>query len=120
MSIDTDGRRKLRFGIVGCGGVGPTHAGALMRIEEAEIVAVADVIPARASDYAKKFGIPKVYHSDAELAADPEIDVVCLCTPSGVHAEHAVRAMHAGKHVIVEKPMEVTLEACDRMIEAQR
>ncbi|MGE5611980.1 MAG: Gfo/Idh/MocA family protein [Bacillota bacterium] len=111
---------KLRFGIVGCGSVGPTHAGALLRIEDAELVAVADIIPERAKALADKIGLKKVYNSDKELIADPEIDCVCFATPSGMHADHAIRAMRAGKHVIVEKPMEITLEACDRMIAAQR
>jgi predicted dehydrogenase len=113
-------RAKLRFGLIGCGGVGPTHAGALLRIEDAELVAVADLIPERASELAAKLGLSKVYTSDEELIADPDIDVVCICTPSGLHAEHAIRAMRAGKHVIVEKPMEVTREACDRMVRVQR
>lgn len=112
--------RKLRFGLIGCGGVGPTHAGALLRIDDAEIVAVADLIPDRAKDLAAKVGISKVYHSDEEMLADAEIDVVCLATESGKHAEHAVRAMKAGKHVVVEKPMEINLPACDRMIAVQR
>ena len=109
---------KLRFGLIGCGGVGPTHAGALLRIEEAELVATADVIKERAQDLAGKLSLTKAYDSDEALLADPDIDVVCICTPSGMHADHAVRAMHAGKHVVVEKPMEITLEACDRMIDA--
>jgi UDP-N-acetyl-2-amino-2-deoxyglucuronate dehydrogenase len=112
--------QKLRFGIVGCGSVGPTHAGALLRIADAELVAVADTIGQRARDLARKIGIPRVYGSDRELCADPDIDVVCICTPSGMHADHAVGAMRAGKHVIVEKPMEISLEACDRMISVQR
>jgi len=120
MGTTMDGRDKLRFGIVGCGSVGPTHAGALLRIEEARIVAVADLISERAREMAAKFGISRVYNSDAELIADREIDVVCICTPSGRHAEHAIRAMRAGKHVVVEKPMEIGLEACDAMVQAQR
>lgn len=111
---------RLRFGIVGCGSVGPTHAGALLRIDDAELVAVADILPERAKALADKVGLTKVYPSDKELIADPEIDCVCFATPSGMHADHAVRAMRAGKHVIIEKPMEITLEACDRMIAAQR
>jgi predicted dehydrogenase len=59
-----------------------------------------------------------VYASDAELLADADIDIVCLCTPSGMHADGAVAALRAGKHAIVEKPMEVSLAACDRMITA--
>jgi len=112
--------RPLRFGIIGCGGVGPTHAGALLRIDEAEIVAAADIIQERARELAAQVGIPNVYGSDVELLDDSEIDVVCICTPSGEHATHAIRAMEAGKHVVVEKPMEISLDACDRMIEAQR
>ena len=112
--------RPLRFGIVGCGGVGPTHAGALMRIEDATIAAVADLIPQRANDLAAKVCAAKIYRSDEELAADPDIDVVCLATPSGDHAAHAIRAMQAGKHVVVEKPMEISLAACDEMIRVQR
>src|SRR5207248_2785947 len=50
---------------------------------------------------------------------DPDIDVVSICTPSGMHADMAVQALRAGKHVIVEKPMDVSLEACDRMIQAE-
>ncbi len=111
---------KLRFGIMGCGGVGPTHAGALLRIEEAQIVATADVIPQRAGDLAAKLNLTKIYDSDQAMLADPEIDVVCICTPSGMHADHSVRAMRAGKHVVVEKPMEIALDACDRMIAAAR
>jgi UDP-N-acetyl-2-amino-2-deoxyglucuronate dehydrogenase len=120
MNTDMEGRKKLRFGVVGCGSVGPTLAGALMRIDEAQILAVADIDPARAKDLAQKIEVPRIYSSDAELIADPEIDVVCVCTPSGMHAEHAVRALEAGKHVAVEKPMEITLAACDRMIAAER
>jgi predicted dehydrogenase len=112
--------RPLRFGIVGCGGVGPTHAGALMRIDDAVITAVADLIPQRAHDLAAKVGATRIYHSDEEMAADPDIDVICLCTPSGDHAAHSIRAMRAGKHVVVEKPMEISLDACDDMIRVQR
>jgi predicted dehydrogenase len=83
-----------------------------------QIVACADPVADRARALADKFGIPKVYASDAELLADADVDVVCLCTPSGMHADGAVAALRAGKHVIVEKPMEVSLAACDRMIAA--
>ena len=110
--------QRLRFGLIGCGGVGPTHAGALLRIEDAELVATADTVKERAQDLASKLNLNKAYDSHEALIADPDIDVVCICTPSGMHADHTVRAMRAGKHVVVEKPMEISLEACDRMIEA--
>jgi predicted dehydrogenase len=112
--------RKIRFGIVGCGAIGPTHAGAIQQIADAELVAVADVIGNRANSVADKFHIRKIYSDQRELFGDPEVDVVCLCTPSGMHGDGAVAAMEAGKHVIVEKPMEISLAACQRMIAAQK
>jgi UDP-N-acetyl-2-amino-2-deoxyglucuronate dehydrogenase len=108
----------IRFGIVGCGNIGPTHAGAIGQISGAVVVAAADPVKARATALAAKFGARKVYASQDELIADPDVDVVCLCTPSGMHADGAVAAMRAGKHVVIEKPMEVSLAACDRMIKA--
>ncbi|HSV16282.1 MAG TPA: Gfo/Idh/MocA family oxidoreductase [Tepidisphaeraceae bacterium] len=112
--------RNIRFGIVGCGAIGPTHAGAIQQIDDADLVAVADTVADRARAMADKFGSPKVYADQHEVFADPNVDVVCLCTPSGMHADGAVAALRAGKHVIVEKPMEISLEACDRMIAAER
>ncbi len=110
----------LRFGIVGCGAIGPTHAGALKQIPDAALVAVADSLAERAQSLADKFHVKKIYQTDEEMIADPEIDVVIFATPSGMHADQAARAMKAGKHVVVEKPMDVSLEACDRMIAAEK
>src|SRR4051812_8880899 len=105
----------VRFGIIGCGTVGPTHAGALAQLAargRAELVAVADVVRERAEAVAKKFDVPRVYGHFNELIADDGVEAVCVCTPSGLHAEPAVAALRAGKHAVVEKPMEVTLAAC--------
>jgi UDP-N-acetyl-2-amino-2-deoxyglucuronate dehydrogenase len=111
--------KPIRFGLVGCGAIGPTHAGAIQQIADTQLIAVADVLPQRAADLAQKFAVPKVYHSDKVLIADPDVDVVILATPSGMHADAAVAAMRAGKHVIAEKPMDISLAACDRIIAAQ-
>lgn len=108
----------LRFGIVGCGAIAPTHAAAAARQLGHRIAAVADPIAARAAKLAGEFGVPKTFAGAAELCASADVDVVCVCTPSGMHAEHAVLALQAGKHVVVEKPMDVSLEACDRLIAA--
>lgn len=110
----------IRFAILGCGSIGPTHAAALRQIEGVELLAVADLLPDRAKETARKFSVPKVYSTEAELLADPEIDAVSICTPSGIHAQNAVKALESGKHVIVEKPMEVSLAACDAMIAAAK
>jgi predicted dehydrogenase len=109
----------LRFAIVGCGSIGPTHAGAVRQLGHT-IVAACDVDEKRARDLAAKFDVQRIYTSLDELLKDEDVDVVCVCTPSGMHAEHGIAALRAGKHVIIEKPMEVSLAECDRLIAAQR
>lgn len=111
-----DAGRPIRFGIIGCGSIGPTHAAAIGQIEGASLVAVADVIADRARAMGDKFNVSAVYASSDDLLANPNVDAVCICTPSGMHADGAIAAMRAGKHAIVEKPMDVSLAACDRMI----
>jgi len=110
---------KLRFGILGCGVIGPHHARAIAGLESAELVAVADVIP----ELAKKLGSEYEcfpYPSLEEMLSSVDLDAVCVCTPSGMHAEGAITALEAGKHVVIEKPVDVTLEAADRLLEVQR
>lgn len=107
---------KLRFGIIGCGSIGPTHAAALTRIPNTQLVAVADLVETRALQMSEKFNVDRVHRDGRELIADPNVDVVICCTPSGMHADHAIAALRAGKHAIVEKPMDVSLDACQRLI----
>lgn len=106
---------KLRFGIIGCGRIAPRHAESLAEIPEAELVMVCDVIENRAHHFAEKHGVKYCldYH---ELLSDPNIDIVNICTPSGLHASMAIDALKAGKHVIVEKPMAMSVSDADRMI----
>ncbi|MDX1933649.1 MAG: Gfo/Idh/MocA family oxidoreductase [Capsulimonadales bacterium] len=113
-------KEVLKFGVIGCGGIGPTHCGAIVRTRGAALVAVADLLQERARSVAEKFDVPLVYDRDTTLLENPDIDVVCLCTPSGMHADGAVLALRAGKHVIAEKPMDVSLAACDRMIRVRQ
>ena len=110
---------KFGFGIVGCGMISNFHAKALEHIRGAKLVACFDMIPASADRFAAANGI-KAYHKLEEMLADPEIDVVTICTPSGVHRDPAVAAANAGKHVVVEKPLEITLKRCDDIINACR
>ena len=113
-------KKVFKCGVVGCGSIGPTHGAAIGQIpHEAELVAVADSVSERAQNMAKKFNVNRIYSDFSEMIADADIDIVSICTPSGMHADMAIRAMEAGKHVVIEKPMEVTLEACDRMIAAE-
>jgi UDP-N-acetyl-2-amino-2-deoxyglucuronate dehydrogenase len=108
----------LRFGIVGCGVIGPTHAEAIATLEDARLVAVADTKAERAETLARRFDATP-YIDLQEMLERERLDVVCVCTPSGMHGEHACRAMRAGAHVIVEKPMEITAEAMDAMLRTQ-
>jgi UDP-N-acetyl-2-amino-2-deoxyglucuronate dehydrogenase len=110
---------KVRFGILGCGAIGPHHARAIAGLEEAELVAVADVVPELAEELAQEYGCSSHYGL-GEMLSGAELDVVCVCTPSGMHAGDAIAALEAGKHVVIEKPVDVTLEAADRLLEVQR
>ena len=110
---------KLRFGILGCGVIGPHHARAIAGLESAELVAVADVVPELAENLAGEYGCSP-YTGLEEMLSNVNLDAVCVCTPSGMHAEDAITALEAGKDVVIEKPVDVTLEATDRLLEVQR
>ena len=109
-------QRTHGFGIVGAGVIASFHARAIAGLNGARLVAVADQTPERAESLASDFNVEAL--SIDALLRRPEIDVVCICVPSGHHADIGVMAAGAGKHVIVEKPIEVTLEAADRLIDA--
>jgi predicted dehydrogenase len=111
---------RLRFGILGCGVIGPHHARAIAGLPDAaELVAVADTVPERAEKLAQEYGC--ACHDNAvDLLARPDLDTVSICTPSGTHAEHAMDALRAGKHVVIEKPVDVQLGVIDALIEVQR
>jgi len=107
------------FGIVGTGVIAAMHADALATLPGARLVAVTDVASQAASAFAAARGCAAAPGLDA-LVARPDVDVVCVCVPSGLHAEVGVRAAQAGKHLVVEKPIDVTLASADRLIEATR
>ncbi|HEX6487380.1 MAG TPA: Gfo/Idh/MocA family oxidoreductase [Candidatus Dormibacteraeota bacterium] len=110
--------REHGFGIVGCGVIAPLHAAAIADLDNAHLVAVADSEASRAAELGATLSVPDL--AIDELLARPDVDVVCVCVPSGLHADVGVRAIAAGKHVLVEKPIDVTLEAADRLLEAAR
>lgn len=104
----------MKFGVIGAGHIGKRHAEMAMRHDEAELVAFCDLRSP------KECGIPHgipLYHSPEEmLNAHPDIDVVAVCTPNGLHAEHSLIALDHGKHVIIEKPMALSKADCERII----
>ncbi|KQL54280.1 oxidoreductase [Heyndrickxia shackletonii] len=107
---------KVGFAIIGCGIIANIHAKGIQETEEAELMAVYDVKKDVAVDFAIKYGA-KVYESIEEMLEVDEIDVICICTPSGIHAEETIQAAKAKKHILVEKPMAIKLEDVDRMIQ---
>ncbi len=109
--------KSFMVGIVGAGVIGTAHAGALEGIGNATVVGVAEPREEAGRKLADKYEAH--WHSSyTDLLADPEIDLVILGTPSGLHPEQTILAAGAGKHVITEKPMSITHDGATRMIEA--
>lgn len=103
------------FGIIGTGMISRFHARALADVKGAKLIACFDNKPERAEAFAAEVGC-KAYSDLKHMLADPKVDAVTIATPSGAHLEPAVAAARAGKHVIIEKPLEVTLKRCDTII----
>jgi predicted dehydrogenase len=105
------------FGIIGCGVIAPIHARCITDLADARLAAVCDVIPEKARALAAEY--PAAVEPDADsLLARDDVDVAVVLTPSGLHADLGIAAARAGKHVIVEKPMDVTLDKADALIRA--
>ena len=111
--------REVRFGIVGCGMISEFQADAIQKVTGARVIAFCDNIKAAAEARAAQFG-GVVYTNVDDLVRNPDIDAISICTPSGLHMEAAVAAAEAKKHVMVEKPIEVTLERAEQIISACR
>ena len=107
------------FGIVGTGVIATIHADAIATLPDARLVAVTDVAAGAAAAFAAARGCPAEPDLGA-LLARPDVEVVCVCVPSGLHAVIGVQAANAGKHLVVEKPIDVSLDAADRLIDAAR
>ena len=105
------------FGIIGCGMIANFHAKAIRDIDGAELVACFNRTSSKAEKLAAEFG-GEVYTDLEAMLAREDVEVVTICSPSGAHMEPCIAAAERGKHVIVEKPLDVTLERCDAMIKA--
>jgi predicted dehydrogenase len=106
------------FAILGAGMIAEYHAQAINTNREngARLVAMGHYDPQRFSEIERRFGVP--CQAESELLSNPQVDVICICTPSGQHAQQTIAAAQAGKHVLVEKPMATRLEDADAMIAA--
>jgi len=116
----TTSEDRAKIALVGAGVIGTHHGLVISELaDRVELVAVVDVHPERAERVAAERG-GKVFTSLAEATAAVPIDIVVVCTPTGRHGEVAIEALAAGKHVIIEKPAEITVAKTDEIIEAQR
>ncbi len=113
------GDMKMRkyFGIIGVGVIARTHAMAINKIENAELVACLDIDEDRAKSFGAEF-LCVAYTNLKEFLAHDGLEIINICTPSGLHLDFAVSAAEAGKHLIIEKPLEITVERCNKIIKA--
>ena len=107
-----------KFGIIGCGRIAPRHAEQIKKY--GQLIAACDIIKERADVFAEKYSAKAYYKIDDLLAAEKLLDIVCVCTPNGYHAEHCIKSAQAGKHVLCEKPLCITSAAAWQMIETAR
>ena len=106
----------LKIGVVGCGKIAQVrHIPEYAANQNARLVGFFNPSIHRAEEMAAKYG-GKVYATAEELFADPEIDAVSVCAANYAHAELTIQALRAGKHVLCEKPMAITLEDCEHML----
>lgn len=109
--------KQFGFGIVGAGVISEVHAMAIRSINNAKLIGVYSINKKKSDAFANKNNCTS-YATLEEMVAQPEIDIVCICTPSGIHLDPAIKCIEAGKHCLIEKPLEVTLEKCDKIIDA--
>ena len=107
--------KELGFGIIGAGAISPLHISAIEKCEGARLAGIADVSEERALAIGEEKRIPS-YTDYRDLLRNRDVDVVCILTPSGLRAPVCIDAARAGKHIIAEKPLEVTLERVDSII----
>jgi predicted dehydrogenase len=107
--------RPIHFAVVGAGHIGKRHADMVLRLPEGRLAALCDIRPREALGL-EAYEAPFFSDVGQMLREVPEIDVVCVATPNGLHARHALLALEQGKHVIIEKPMALTKSDCERII----
>lgn len=106
----------VTFAVVGCGHIGKRHAAMISAHPEAQLVALCDIRPAAELKLEAWQETPFFPTIEELLAHGPAADVVCICTPNGLHETHALQALRTGHHVVIEKPMALTKAGCERII----
>ena len=106
---------KIKFAIVGCGHIGKRHAAMISGNKECELVALCDIKDKEALAIGG-YSVPFFDKMETLLADGPPADVICICTPNGIHARQSLLALESRRHVVVEKPMALTKADCERII----
>ena len=111
---------EIGFGIIGCGVIADFHANALAALAgRARLVGVCDAVPESAQRFASRHGT-RVFASEAEMLSCPEVEAVCICTPSGFHSASVIAAAKAGRHIVCEKPLAINKRQLDEVCEVCR
>jgi UDP-N-acetyl-2-amino-2-deoxyglucuronate dehydrogenase len=107
-----------RFGLIGCGNISARHVENITRV--GELAAVCDIVAEKADNLAAQFQCKPYYSIDDLLGREADIDVIVICTPNGLHAEHTIKSLRSGKHVLCEKPMCLTTTEGNKMIQSAK
>jgi predicted dehydrogenase len=110
---------QVRIGVIGCG-IGLIHLEGYEKDPRANVLALAGLDEERCASLVQRFNIPQRYRNYEDLLANPEIDAVSICVPNHLHAQVAIDALRAGKHVLIEKPLARTIEEGEAIVEAGR
>src|SRR5512133_3223094 len=105
---------KLKFAIVGCGRIAARHAEQISRV--AVLSAVCDIVESKAAQFGEKYGAAVYSDYNEMLSNEKELDLITVCTPNVLHAEHSIKAFKKGFHVLCEKPMAISVFDCGEMI----
>ncbi len=106
--------KKIKFAVVGCGHIGKRHAEMIRRNDESELIAMCDIRSREETGIEST--IPFYNSIESMLQSNPDVDVVSICTPNGLHAEHTLKALDNKKHVVIEKPMALSVADCEKII----
>ncbi|GAB1469099.1 O-antigen biosynthesis protein WlbA [Candidatus Cloacimonadota bacterium] len=110
--------KKVRLGIIGCGRISKNHLDAVSQIPEADFVAAADILPEKLQVVSEQYGIKSLYTDYMEMLEKENLDLVSICTPSGMHPQMGIDVAKHKINVLTEKPMAINIESADKLINA--